>query len=109
MDHTTDWYMPWDTKIDHIEHAIKQIVMITPNLVKNWINCPAIGGNTDKLLTWLNKNNDAIELAKKVGVNFLSEALPIAGHVATGLTKWGTGDFYGFGLDLGMSVKLCID
>ena len=109
MDRTTDWFMPWNTKVDHISEAITNIVMITPNLIKNWITCPAVGGNSQKMVAWLNKNGDPLELAQKVGYNFIYHAVPIFGHVATGLTEIATGDYYGFGLDMGKSVKLCID
>ena len=66
MDKTSDFWMPLDQKIQKITDAFTRMVMITPNMITNLLNCPAIKGNSDQLMDWLNQNNDPNQMMQKI-------------------------------------------
>ena len=101
--------MPVDKKISKITDAFVKMVMITPNMVTDLLGCPAIKGNSDQLNDWLAQNSDANGLIMKIQGNFLRQSLPILGHVATGLTNMARHDYYGFGSEIGASIRKCLE
>merc|ERR1719174_1640814 len=90
IDRCNDFWMPFDQKMQHIGDALTKMVQITPDMIRDTMDCPALKDNTEQNMKWLDQNGYMFDgsLYTKIANNFLKEAMPIMGHMTTGLTKW---------------------